>query len=374
MIYLDYNATTPVEERVLNAMLPFLESHHGNPSSGHAMGVAMKRAITDARQKVATLIGASPDEIVFTSGGSESNNHCLKGVALSSKSKGNHFVTTAIEHPAIFNPLRQLQKSGLEYTIVPVDRTGRVNPDDIRSVITPKTVLVTVMHANNEVGTIQPMADISRVCRELGVWLHTDAAQSVGKIPVNVDDLGVDFLTLAGHKIYAPAGIGVLYIRSGIEIEPLILGAGHENGRRAGTEPTASIVALGEACRIASETIDSDQLISHRDRIFLTLQKSLGDRVRLNGHEKLRLPNTVNVGFAGQNGAEILSRCPDIAASPGGAACHGQRPKPSTVLSAMGVPEDHALGAVRFSVGRMTTDDEIERACGQLISAVRDLS
>lgn len=374
MIYLDYNATTPVEKRVLKAMLPYLETYHGNPSSGHAMGLAMKQAITESRQKIASLIGATPDEIVFNSGGSESNNYCLKGVALSLKSKGNHFVTTAIEHPAIINPLRQLEKLGFEYTAVGVDGTGQVDPDDIRNAITPNTILVTVMHANNEVGTIQPISDISRVCGEAGVWLHTDAAQSIGKIPVNVNDLGVDFLTVAGHKIYAPAGIGALYIRNGIDIEPLILGAGHENGRRAGTEPTASIAAVGEACQIAPEAIDNPKYVRQRDRMFETLQNALGDHVKLNGHESLRLPNTVNIGFVGLNGAEILSRCPDIAASPGGAACHGQRPKPSTVLSAMGVPESQAIGAVRFSVGRMTTDEEVERACKQLITAVNDLS
>ncbi len=374
MIYLDYNATTPIEPRVLDAMMPFLTTHHGNPSSGHTLGVAMKAAITRAREQVAALIGAQPEEIVFTSGGSEASNHCIKGVALSKRNRGNHVITSAVEHPATLNPLRQLEQLGVEHTIVPVDTTGCVDPEAVREAIRPETILVTIMHANNEVGTIQPIREISAICREAGVWFHSDAAQSLSKIPVNVDELGVDFVSLAGHKIYAPAGIGALYIRNGIEIEPLILGAGHESGRRAGTEPTASIVAFGEACVLAGETISSQQWRDLRDTIWTTLHDALGDGVRFNGHETNRLPNTLNVSFVGVNGAELLARCPDIAASPGGAACHGQRPKPSSVLAAMQVPDEHAFGAVRFSVGRDTTEADVREACRQVIDAVRAMS
>ncbi len=369
MIYLDYNATSPVDDAVVEAMLPYLTTHHGNPSSSHALGAITKAAVVRAREQVASLLHATPDEIVFTSGGSESNNHVLKGVADCLKSKGDHLIVSAVEHPAIHAPCAYLERRGYHVTRVPVDGTGRVDPDDVRNAITPKTILVSVMHANNEVGTIQPIAEIASVAHEAGVWMHSDAAQSVGKIDVHVHQLGVDFLSLAGHKLYAPPGIGALFIRKGIEIEPLVHGAGHEQGRRAGTEGVPNIVALGAAAELASNDMHADRIRALTAKFHTLLTDRLGDGVVLNGHPEDRLPNTLNVGFRGFIGLEILGRLTDICASPG-AACHFDRHEPSPVLSAMGVPQEIALGAIRFSLGRPTTDQEIEQAAQQVTDTV----
>jgi cysteine desulfurase len=361
-IYLDYNATTPVDPAVAEAMQPFITNHHGNPSSAHAYGRATKDAVEAARRQVADLLGCAADEVVFTGGGSESNNTVLKGVAHTYRQRGNHIITSQVEHPATINPCRFLEQQGLQVTYLPVDRTGMVDPEDVRRAITPRTILVSVMHANNEVGTLQPIAEISRIARASGVLVHTDAAQSVGKIPTLVDELGVDFLSVAGHKVYAPKGIGALYVRSGTALEPLIHGAGHEFGRRAGTENVIFDVALGKACEVAKADLPryQRQVRQLRDHFQEELAKRFGDRVVVNGHPEQRLPNTLHVNFRGVIGAELLEKLPEIAASTG-SACHEGEIALSSVLTAMQVPPELGMGAVRFSLGRYTTPEEIER-------------
>ncbi len=372
MIYLDYNATTPLAGPVVEAMLPYLREHHGNPSSGHAYGAVMRAAVVQARKRVAALLGASPEEIVFTSGGSESNNHVLKGSFENHKARPCHIITSVVEHPAILVPCAFLERRGCRITKLPVDGTGMVDPDDVRKAITADTILISIMHANNEVGTIQPIAEISRIAREADVPFHTDAAQSVGKIATNVNELGVDFLSLAGHKVYAPAGIGALYIRSGRELEPLIHGAGHESGRRSGTEPVPSVVALGAAAELASTDLHYANTRNLCAKYHALLAEALGDRIVLNGHPQKRLPNTLNISFKGLIGPVILARLTGVAASPG-AACHADRHEPSHVLAAMGLSRDVALGAIRFSLGRPTTEPEIEQAAREVIDTVRSM-
>jgi len=359
-IYLDFNASTPIAPEVAEAMKPFLSQHFGNPSSLHWAGIPAKEAVEHARQQVAELLQCSPDEIVFTSGGSESNNHAIKGVFFALREKGNHIITTQIEHPAVINPCRFLEKLGAEVTFVPVDRYGRADHQDIQKAITPRTILITVMHANNEVGTIQPIEEISKIAKERGLVFHTDAAQSVGKIVTKVDELRVDLLSLAGHKLYAPKGVGALYIREGTPIEPLIHGAGHESGRRAGTENVLLIVGLGKACDVAKKYVGDDRICSMRDRFWKLLQDNFGEKVVLNGHPLHRLPNTLNVSFVGKAGGELLSRLDGVAASTG-AACHSGSVELSPVLKAMGISTEVGMGAVRFSLGRTTTIQELER-------------
>jgi len=371
MIYLDYNASTPVDPAVREAMLPYIERYYGNPSSGHTLGKHERVAVETARAQVAVLLGASLSEIVFTSGGTESNNHVIKGVAFALRDRGNHIIVSKVEHPSILNPCRFLERQKFEVTYVEVDATGRVDPQSIVEEIRPTTILISVMHANNEVGTLQPIAEIAEISREAGVWLHTDAAQSCGKIETHVDRLGVDFLTIAGHKVYAPQGIGALYIRDGIKIEPLNHGAGHQGGRRSGTEPVAAIVALGAAAELAARrTSDESRLRTLRDRLHDALIGALGaDAVRL-GHPQATLPNTLSIGFRGRLAGDLLAACPDVCASPG-AACHSGKHEPSAVLAAMNVPEEIALGAIRFSVGRYTTEQEVDEAAHMVIAAVR---
>ena len=360
-IYLDFNASTPIAPEVAEAMKPFLSRHFGNPSSLHWAGIPAKEAIEHARQQVADLLQCSPCEIVFTSGGSESNNHAIKGVFFALKDKGNHIITTQIEHPAVLNPCRFLEKLGAEVTYVPVDQYGRVDPEDIEKATTPQTILITVMHANNEVGTIQPIGEISKIVEEHGIIFHTDAAQSVGKILTKVDDLGVDLLSIAGHKLYAPKGIGALYIRNGTPIESLIHGAGHESGRRAGTENVLLIVGLGKACEMAKKHLGDNKILTLRDHFWKLLQDHFGEGVTLNGHPVHRLPNTLNVSFIGKVGGEILFGSDGIAASTG-AACHSGSVELSPVLNAMGISPEVGMGAIRFSLGRTTTIQELERA------------
>lgn len=359
-IYLDFNASTPLAPEVVEAMKPFLSEHYGNPSSLHWAGEPAKEAIEHARSQVADLLQCSPNEVVFTSGGSEANNHAIKGVFFSLKDKGDRIITTQIEHPAVINPCRFLEKLGAEVTYVGVDRYGRVDPGDIQKAITPKTILITVMHANNEVGTIQPIGEIAKTARENGIVFHTDAAQSAGKIVTRVDDLGIDLLSLAGHKLYAPKGVGALYIREGTTIEPLIHGAGHESGRRAGTENVLLIVGLGKACEIARKHLNDDRIRELRDRFWALLQQNFGSGVVLNGHPVHRLPNTLNICFTGKPGGEILSRLDGVAASTG-AACHSGSVELSPVLQAIGIAPEIGMGAIRFSLGRSTTLEEVER-------------
>ncbi len=371
-IYLDFNGSTPIAPEVAEAMKPFLSQHYGNPSSLHWAGIPAKEAIEHARRQIADLLQCCPREIVFTSGGSESNNYAIKGVFFALREKGTHMVTTQIEHPAVISPCRFLEKLGGEVTFVPVDRYGRVDPAEIRQAITPKTILISVMHANNEVGTIQPLEEISKIAKAKGIVLHTDAAQSVGKIVTEVDALGVDLLSIAGHKLYAPKGIGVLYIRRGTPVEPLIHGAGHESGRRAGTENALLIVGLGKACEIAKRYLSDDKIRNLRDHFWDLLQKDFGEAVVLNGHPMHRLPNTLNLSFVGKTGGEILSRMDGVAASTG-AACHSGSVELSPVLKAMGISNEVGMGAIRFSLGRTTTIQELERVVYLLGNSIHSL-
>lgn len=365
-IYLDFNASTPIAPEAVEAMRPFLADHYGNPSSLHWAGAPAKDAVERARGQVAGLLGCDPTEVVFTSGGSESNNHAILGVFLANRDRGNHIVTTAVEHPAVLEPCRFLERSlGARATILPVDRFGRVDPDDVRKAITPQTILVTVMHANNEVGTIEPISEIARIAREAAVPFHTDAAQTVGKIATEVEETGVGLLSVAGHKLHAPKGIGALYIREGTRIEPFVHGAGHEAGRRAGTENVLLAVALGAACEAAERWVGMAEVSALRDRFWDELEDSFGDGVTLNGHPVERLPNTLNVNFVGRVGAEVLAALPGVAASTG-SACHAGSVTLSPVLSAMGVPPEEGMGAVRFSLGRTTTWAEMEEVLGML--------
>jgi cysteine desulfurase len=364
-IYLDYNASTPIDPVVVAAMRPLLDEHFGNPSSGHWAAPGAKAALERARGQVAVLLGAGNDEIVFTSGGSESNNLALKGVAWALRGKGNHIITSAVEHPAILGPCRFLERQGFEVSLVPVDAFGSVDAEDVARAITPRTILVSIMHANNEVGTIEPIAEISRIAHEHGIVVHTDAAQSVGKVPVDANVLGVDLLTVAGHKLYAPKGVGALYVRRRTPIEPLIHGAGHEGGRRAGTESALLAVGLGAACELARNLAPMEGVRALRDRLWGRLQGTFGDRVVLNGHPEQRLPNTLNVSFVGHVGAEVLARLDSVAASTG-SACHAGRIELSPVLEAMGVAPEIGMGAIRFSLGRGTTAEEIDAVANRL--------
>jgi cysteine desulfurase len=368
-VYLDYNASTPIDPTVVAAMRPFLEGDFGNPSSGHWASTRAKAALDNARGQVAALLGCASDEVVLTSGGSEANNFALKGVFLALRNKGEHIITTQVEHPAILSPCRFLETLGARVTQLSVDRTGRVDPDAVARAITPRTILISVMHANNEVGTIQPIAEIGRIAREHGILFHTDAAQSIGKIPTSVHDLSVDLLSIAGHKVYAPKGVGAIYVRRSVELEPLINGAGHEGGRRAGTESALLAVGLGAACTLARDLAPMARINALRDRFWQALQQRFGDRVVLNGHPQYCLPNTLNVSFVGQIGADILQRLDSVAASTG-SACHSGSIELSPVLKAMGTPPQVGMGAIRFSLGRYTTDTEIDAVTDRLISVV----
>lgn len=367
-IYLDYNASTPLAPEVAAVMRGLLEDGFGNPSSTHWAGAPARAVVDRARARVAELLHCAPDEIVFTSGGSEANNFALKGAFFTSGQARPQIVTTRVEHPAILSPCAFLERLGARVTYLPVDATGRIDPDDFRRAMTPDTILASVMHANNEVGTIQPIGDCARIAHEHDVPFHTDAAQSVGKITTNVDELGVDLLSLAGHKIYAPKGIGALYVRRGITLEPLIHGAGHEHGRRAGTESALLTAALGRACELAADLAEAERLQALRDRLWDRLEQTFGDAVVLNGHPVERLPNTLNVSFVRRVGAQVLEALDGVAASTG-SACHSDRIELSPVLEAMGVTPEVGMGAVRFSLGRPTTAAEID-AVGEMLAGI----
>lgn len=382
LIYLDYNATTPVDPAVFRAILPHLGNpddafagNFGNASSSHAFGKRAHEALNHARQQVADLLGAQSDEIVFTGCGTESNNLALKG-AVYAKLQGfpgrgiedAQIITCSIEHPATLQCCDFLRRLGCRITVIPVDGHGLVDPEAVRRAMDRHTTLVSIMHANNEVGTLQPIREICKIARECGVLVHTDAAQSVGKLPVHVAEMGVDLLSVAGHKLYAPKGIGVLYVRRGVQLEPLLHGAGHEHGRRGGTENVPYAVGLGKACEVARQSFPGalDHLRRLRDRLWDRLRTGLGDRVVLNGHPELRLPNTLNVSFLGQVGPKLLAKVPGLAASTG-SACHEGQDGGSPVLQAMGAPVERQLGAVRLSVGRFTTEAEVDRAAELLV-------
>lgn len=373
-IYLDYNATTPIAPTVLDAMLPFLTEHYGNPSSQHALGRACHHAIEDAREQVAELIGARADEVIFTGGGTEANNLALKGVTESPSGYKGHIIISAVEHPAISEPAKFLRRMGCDVTVVPTDSYGRVDPDSVRRAIRDHTVLVSIMHANNEIGTVEPIREIAQHCRGREIVVHTDAAQSVGKIRTHVDELDVDLLSIAGHKLYAPKGVGALYVRRGTQIFPAIHGAGHEQGLRPGTENVAFIVGLGAACRLASRGLDDTQqrLAVLRDRLYSGLQQGIGSSLSFNGHPEWRLPNTLSVNFPQVTGADLLAQAVDILASTG-AACHSGGTTRSATLTAIGLDPAVARGTVRLSLGWNTAIDEVDRAIEILVDSWHQL-
>lgn len=372
-IYLDYNATTPIDGRVVEAMLPYITDHFGNPSSAHAYGVAARKAVEEARRQVAVLLGCEVYEVVFTGGGSESNNHAIRGVARAYRNKGNHIITSSVEHPAVTEVCRYLEEEGARVTYLPVDEYGLVDPRLLEDAITPQTILISIMHANNEVGTLEPIAEIAAIARARGVIMHTDCAQSLGKVPVTVDGLGVDLLSIAGHKLYAPKGVGALYIRSGVKMARFMHGAEHEMKRRAGTENVIEIVGLGKACEIVSRELEAHakHMKKMRDRLEDRLKAGLPG-LKVNGHPDRRLPNTSSLSFRGLEANTILSELPGVAAS-AGAACHAEGVDVSTVLEAMNVPLEYAMGTVRLSVGRSTTKEEIDKAADDLIAVVTRL-
>lgn len=373
-IYLDYNGTTPHDPEVVAAMRPYLEEVFGNPSSSHWYGIRPKQAVENARRQVAGLLNCQAGEIIFTSGGTESNNHAIKGVIRARGGTGRHIITSAVEHPAVLEVCRHLAGEGVETTIVPVDGYGRVTPESIAAAITKETLLISVMHANNEVGTVQPIAEIAALAHRHGILIHTDAAQSVGKIPVDVEALDVDLLSVAGHKLYAPKGIGALYVRSGVNLEAFCHGAGQEKGRRAGTENVLEIVGLGKACEMCARNPEVHQhhLRTMRDRLHAAIIDRI-DGVRFNGHPDLRLPNTLSLAFEGTAADRILEEIGLEVAASAGAACHSDGVELSHVLKAMQVPLEWARGTLRFSVGRMTTRDEIDRAAAVVTEAVKRL-
>jgi cysteine desulfurase len=370
-IYLDYNASTPIAPAVLEAMMPFLTTKFGNPSSSHSFGVECRAAIEQAREQVAALLGCEPSELIFTSGATESNNMVVKGLAKAA-GKGRHFITSAIEHPAVLEPCRHIEKFGYKVTYLAVDRDGLIAPDDLAKAVTPETALVSIMHANNEVGTLQDIAALARIAASKGIPFHTDAAQTFGKVPCTVKDLGVDFLTIAGHKFYAPKGVGALYIRKGRTLPPMLHGAGHEHGMRPGTENLASVVGLGAAAALAATVIESEgQREKKLGQRLLDGLRGAGLKVHLNGHPSKKLPNTWNLSFEGFSAAQVMdSLGKDIAVSPG-AACHGDSVTASHVLVAMGVPTELSRGAIRFSFGRETTEGEIDRVIEALKERLR---
>jgi cysteine desulfurase len=361
-IYLDYNATTPIDPEVAEAMSPYIFERFGNPSSSHWYGLQTKEAVEKARDQVANLLNCNPDEVVFTGGGSESNNYALKGAAFANRGKGNHLITSSIEHPAVIEVCKYLAAKDFQVTYLPVDQFGQVDPRAVEKAITSRTVLISIMHANNEVGTIQPIAEITTIAKDHGIVFHTDAAQSVGKIPTRVDDLAVDLLTIAGHKLYGPKGIGALYIRRGTQLEKLIHGADHEQGRRAGTENVLEIVGLGKACEIAKRDLNKNMahLQKMRDLLYQELEAEWGE-IKLNGHLERRLPNTLSVSFRNIEANKLLAEIDRVAVS-AGAACHSHAVKVSPVLQAMKVELEYAMGTVRFSTGKMTTAEEVKES------------
>lgn len=373
-IYLDYNATTPVAPEVADAIRPFLAEHFGNPSSSHAYGLSARQAVAGARASVAELIHAQRDEIVFTGSATEANNLALLGVASASGKTRRHLVISAIEHPAVMQPAQHLREMGWDLTVIPVDGYGRVDPHAVAAAVRPDTALVSIMHANNEVGTIQPIPEIARLIKPTGVLLHTDAAQSAGKVGLDVDALGVDLLTLAGHKFYATKGVGALYVRTGTPIKPILFGAGQEHGLRPGTENVALVVGLGTATNLARYHLPAMtvKLRTLRDALHVRLAAAVPGLV-LNGHPTERLPNTLHISFPGISGRELLSHVANCVAASVGSACHSETDTVSGVLAAMGCDAERAQGAVRLSAGWMTTQEEIETAAMVLSEGVADL-
>jgi cysteine desulfurase len=371
-IYLDHNATTPVHPAVLEAMLPYLREHFGNPSSGHIYGQRARAAVERAREQVASLLACHPDEIIFTSGGTEANNLAIRGV-LERASQRRHIATSTVEHPATTRPCELLERHGVEVTRLPADGFGCVHVDEARPFVRSDTALVTIMLAQNEVGTLMPVAELAGLAHERGALIHTDAAQAVGKVPVRIDELAVDLLSVAGHKLYAPKGVGALFVRRGTPLAPVLVGAGHERGLRPGTENVPFIVGLGTACELAAEDLhgEADRQRALRDELWEALRAAI-PAITLNGHPAQRLPNTLNVSFPGVRGSAVLAAAPELAASTG-SACHEGDEVASPVLLAMGIAAARALGAVRLSLGRTTTRDQVDQAARALTRAFRDV-
>ncbi len=362
MIYLDYNATTPIDKEVADAMQPFLTNYFGNPSSSHVYGLKTKKAVEKAREQIAKMIHAHPSEIIFTSGGTESNNYALKGVAFAQQHKGNHIITSNIEHPAVIEVCKYLETKGFSVTYLSVDEFGIINLEELNKSVTNETILISIMHANNEVGSIQPIKEISEIAQKNKILFHTDAAQSIGKIEANVQEMGVDLMSIAGHKLYAPKGVGVLYIRNGVILEKLMHGANHENNLRAGTENVLEIVGMGKAAELISENLQKYQVryAENRDLLWAML-KNHWPKIKRNGHPDKCLSNTLSVSFPNVEANTLLGQLADVAAS-AGAACHTNNISVSNVLQAMEIPINYAMGTIRFSTGRTTTKDDIEQA------------
>ncbi|NEE03815.1 cysteine desulfurase [Phytoactinopolyspora halotolerans] len=372
-IYLDYNATTPVDSRVVDAMLPYLTRYPGNPSSGHCCGTSPREAVTAARSQVGSIVGASGADVIFCGSGSEANNLAIRGTVLASTAARRHVVTQLTEHPSVLAACRSLERlHGVEVTYLQVDGDGRVDPQVLSEVITPRTVLVSIMHANNETGVVQPVADLARIAHDRGALFHTDAAQTVGKVPVSVPDLDVDLLTIVGHKMYAPKGIAALYRRPGVSLEPIVYGGGQEHGLRAGTENVAGVVALGTSAELAARELASgraEELRELRDLLFRHLEERLPGRVQVNGDREHRLPHVLNMSLDGIDADELLSATSSSLAASTGSACHAGGTEPSPVLTAMGVDDRRARGTLRLSIGRWTSVDDVERAAHLIATA-----
>ncbi len=374
MIYLDYNATAPIAAEVAEAMRPYLGKYFGNPSSTHAFGIKTKLAVEKARAQIASLINCNPPEVIFTSGGTESNNYAIKGIALANQKNGNHIISSSVEHPAVFEVCKYLSEKGFEITYLPVDEFGIVDPCEVEKAIKQTTILISIMHANNEVGSIQPIEKIAEIAKAANICFHSDAAQSLGKIEVDVKKLGLDLMSIAGHKLYAPKGIGAIYIKNGIKPEKLIHGADHEQNMRAGTENVLEIVGLGKACELAAQNLGKniEHYTNTRDYLYELLKNGLTE-TRLNGHPVQRLPNTLSISFPGAEANTIISRLENVAAS-AGAACHSESIDVSSVLEAMHIPIRYAMGTVRFSTGRGTSMEDIEIAAKEVIKIVKSLT
>lgn len=372
MIYLDNNASTPVDPEVAEAVIFALRNNFGNPSSSHKAGRTAREAVETAREMVASLINASPHEIFFTSGGTESNNIAITGIA--SKNKRGHIITSIIEHPSVMNTCRHLEENGFEITYVPAGRDGRVSAEDVERVIRHDTILVTIMHANNETGVLQPLKEIGEVTRQRNIPFHTDAAQSAGKIPVKADELNIDMLTIAAHKFYGPKGIGALYIRKGLTIKPIMSGAAHESGLRPGTENVPAIAGFGKACELSSRYTGlwASQTLSLTTMLYNGLRQRAGS-ITLNGHETLRLPNTVNISVRGVDAADLLERLGERVAASSGSACHAGSRKPSSILLSMGISEQDALSSIRLSTGKDNTEKEIMEAIDIISASIETL-
>ena len=376
-IYLDYQATTPLDERVLEAMLPYFRDKFGNAASrNHAFGWEAEKAVENARAQIAALIGAESKEIVFTSGATEANNLALKGIAEMYREKGRHLISAPTEHKAVLDPLKRIEQDGGSVTLLPVDKFGQVKASDLEQALRPDTVLVSLMAANNEIGTLHPLAAIGKVCKARGVLFHTDATQGVGKIPIDVEALGIDLLSLSGHKIYGPKGIGALYVRRRnprVRVSPQIDGGGHERGMRSGTLNVPGIVGLGMACELARIELDAEtlRLTGLRERLWAKLRTGL-DEIHLNGHPTERLPGNLNVSFAYVEGEGLMMGMSDLAVS-SGSACTSASLEPSYVLKAIGVGDDLAHTSIRFGIGRFTTEAEVDFAAERVVTAVKRL-